>query len=227
MTRVRRLALLGLLAALPGCAATTGHHPPAASSPTASAAALPAEWSLHEDAPQGFSLALPDAWDVATRDSPTLDADLQALRARRPELARYFTDGFTINDQLRMIAADSRSLNAGYAVNAHVNAGDLGSTAAAPSLDEVVKARLTRLARQREVTQPVHRTSTHLAGQTAAQLEYTLATPTAKVTVRSYLITVDRAGRRRLYELTIGQPADAGRGALDDIARLFALFPPS
>lgn len=222
----RALLALAGVGFLAGCGTPTVAISKPSPRPSVAPQAVPALWSVHADSAQGYALAFPDAWDFVFRDSKTLDADLKAVRSQSPELGKYFSDGFAKNDQLRLIAADPRSLQAGFAVNVNVMVGDLGSAPSAPTLDELTKAKLKVLTKQQDVGQPVKRTNAGLAGLPAARLDYTLSAGGNSIEVRSYVTTIDRDGRRFVALLTMGEPVGGTSTTFDDLARGFLVFAP-
>jgi hypothetical protein len=184
-------------------------------------------WSAHGDARQGFSVAVPEAWEVVTRDSPSFDADVQAVSGRSPELGTYFTDSFSKHDQLRLLAADPRSLQAGFATNINVMISDLGATATAPTLDDVTRAKVKRLSATPNVGKPLQQHRDHLSALDAVRLDYTITAGGNAIQVRSVLATVERGSRRYLVELTMGAaPANADTVFTAE-QRLFRLFTPA
>lgn len=222
MSRRRAAAVLVTLVALAGCG-TSATVPTPGVTPSVSASPLPALWSVHGDAAQGFSVAVPDAWDFVFRDSRTLDADLKVVEQHSPELATYFRQSLAAHEQLRFLAADSRSLPSGFATNVQVMTADLGPAGIAPSLKDLTDAKVRALRLQASVTQPVARVADQLGGRPALRLDYTLATPAAAATgagagatadagagapgtalVRSYLMEVLRGPDQFEVELTIG-----------------------
>jgi hypothetical protein len=227
LTRGRALLALAGVLTLAACSTpTAGTSQQPRSLPSVTPQAVPALWSVHADSAQGYALAFPDAWDFVFRDSRTLDADLKTVRNQSPEMGKYFSDGFAKNDQLRLIAADPRSLQAGFAVNVNVMVGDLGSASAAPTLDELTAAKLKLLGQQQDVGKPVKRSAVKLAGLPAARLDYTLSAGGLSVEVRSFVATFERGGRRYVAVLTMGEPAGGTSTTFDDLARGFLLFSP-
>jgi hypothetical protein len=209
-----------------GCSGSSGTTA-VAPAPSAPATPLPDMWRSIPDKKAGFSVALPTSWDVVTRDSPTFDADLKAVGDQGPELAKYFTDAFGKNDQLRLLGADPRTLPQGFAANINVMTSDLGTTADAPTLDDVAKAKAKSLAAAAGVQKPVLRQADKMSGLGAVRFDYTLTANGTAVQVRSLVATVERGGRRFLVELTMGAPAAGAPSLFAAEQALFTLFDPS
>ncbi len=227
MVGVRRAHLAVLAIALMAAAACAG---PAAKtgtpvSPAArTSASLPTGWSSHSDTGQGFAIAYPDAWDASFRDSATLDADLKTVAAHSPELGSYFADAFKKDDQLRLLAADSRTLAQGFAANVNVMISDLGDARSAPSLGDVAGAKARHLGAQPGVGKTLVRTRSRLADNDAVRFDYPLSSAGATAQVRSVITEVDHGGRRLLVELTMGAPSAVAGFAFDDMVGNFRLF---
>lgn len=184
---------------------------------------VPAMWTAHPDPGQGFTVATPDAWEVATRDSPTFAADLDTVGRHSPELQRFFKASLDANPELRLISADPRSLAHGFANNVNVISSDLGLGAAAPTLRELAQAKQTRLGHESGVKGPVKRAADRLAGHPAERFDYGLKLADQVVSVRSYLVVLERGGRRASLELTMAAPPDGATGIFDPITRTFNL----
>ena len=217
-------ALLGFAACSASPQATTPLPGPGASG---LATPLPPAYTLRTDGAQGFSLGVPDAWDYVVRDSATFEADLRTVAQHSPELAAYFRQSFTSDAQVRLLAADSRSVATGFTANVQVMASDLGPAASAPSLTELADAKVRRLTQETTVTHPVKRTADHLSGLPAVRIEYTLAGAANNPVIRSYLVVVVRGGRRYEYELTMGALGEAAGTTFENLGRLFTLFTPT
>ena len=226
-----RPAILGcVVVVLAACSSSTPSPVPGPSpgpSPSPAATAAPEGWTLRRDGLQGYSLAIPDAWDFVIRDSPTFDADLQAVNQHSLELSAYFRQSLTSDAQVQFIAADSRSLQAGFAANVHVMTSDLGRVGSAASLTALVDAKVKLLSAQASVVQPVQRAPDHLSGQPAVRLEYSLAGTANSPLVRSYLVVLQRGGRDYEYELTMGALPGAATTTFATLSQFFRLFPPA
>ncbi|HEV1997109.1 MAG TPA: hypothetical protein VGR61_03135 [Candidatus Dormibacteraeota bacterium] len=223
----RPAVLCCALVLLAGCSSKAATTPLPSPSASLAATPIPAAYTLRSDAAQGYSLAIPDAWDYVLRDSPSFDADLQTVSQHSPELAAYFQQSFASDGQVRMLGADSRSLATGFAANVQVMVSDLGPVASAPSLKDLGAAKLKLLGKQTTVAQPVKRTDGHLSGQAAERLDYALTGATSNPVVRSFLAVVERDGRSYEYELTMGALPDAAGTTFENLGRLFTLFTPA
>ena len=213
-------------AGVAGCSSPVATPTPTRSqtpSPSPSAVPLPAMWTVHTDQGESFSIATPDAWDYVIRDSSSFASDLDAVGKHSPELQTYFKKSIDANSELRLIAADPRSLTGGFAANVNVMRSDLGALARAPTLAELGAAKLTRLRNEGAVQLPVQHTDDTLAGRAAVRFDYALKAADQTVTVRSYVIVFDRGGRRTMLELTMGAPGDQATGIFDTAARSFKL----
>lgn len=222
------MAACVLAVALGACStkATTTTHPQP-SQPSPSPTALPDLWNVHTDARQGFSVAVPEAWQVVLRDSPSFNADVQAVSGQSPELGQYFTDSFSKHDQLRLLAADPRSLEAGFATNVNVIISDVGASANAPGLDDLTRAKVKLLNATSDLGKSLQQHRDHLSALDAVRLDYTLTAGGHSVQVRSLLATVERAGRRYLVELTMGALPASVDTLFAAEQRLFRLFTPA
>ena len=226
----RPAALCCIAVVLAACSSSTPSavpRPVPSPSPSSSSIAPPEGWTLRSDALQGYSLAVPDAWDYVVRDSPTFDADLQAINQHSPELGAYFKQSLSSDAQVQFIAADSRSLQTGFAANLHVMTSDLGPVGSAASLKDLVDAKVKLLSAQASVVQPLHRAPDHLSGQPAVLLEYSLAGSANIPLVRSYLVVLQRGGRGYEYELTMGALPDAASITFATLSQFFRLVPPA
>ena len=227
--KLRPLIVCCGVVVLAACSSTTPRPVPRPSpspSPSPAAVAPPEGWTLRGDGFQGYSLAIPDAWDYVVRDSPTFDADLQAVNQHSPELGAYFKQSMSSDAQVQFIAADSRSLPAAFATTVHVMTSALGPLGPAARLKELVDAKVKLLSAQASVVHPVRRTPDHLSGQPAVRLEYALAGSANNPLVRSYLVVVQRGGRAYEYELTMGALPDAATITFATLSQFFKLVPP-
>lgn len=224
---MRRLVIasIPLVVMLNACSSTAGTAP-VRPSPSAASTPLPAMWGTYADQRQGYSVALPTSWDVVTRDSPTFAANIKTISDQSTDLGTYFTDSFAKNDQLRLLAADPRTLPQGFAANVNVMISDLGADATAPTLDDVVKAKVKRLSAAAEVGKPLLRHNDRLSGLGAVRLDYTLTVNRTSVRVRSLVVEIERKGRQLLVELTMGAPASGAESLFTAEQRLFTLFTP-
>ena len=193
---------------------------------TASATPLASGWRLHADNGQGYLVAFPDAWAFVFRDSTTLDADLKAVDSQSPELATYFRSSMAGVEQLRLVAADPRSLVNGFATNVNVMSSDVGNAASAPSLDALAAAKVKHLATDRTVAGPVKQAPGSIAGHPAVVIDYGVLAGARTARVRSYLLVVARGSERFLYEVTMGALPDAADATFVPLAASFAVFPP-
>lgn len=224
---MRRLIIASVvLATLLSACSSTAATGPVRPSPSPASTPLPDMWGTYADRRQGFSVAVPTAWDVVARDSPTFAADIKTVSDQSTDLGRYFTDSFAKNDQLRLLAADPRTLQQGFAANVNVMISDLGADATAPTLDDVVRAKVKRLSTAAEVGKPLLRRSDRLSGLDAVRLDYTLNANGTPVQVRSLVAEWERSGRRFLVELTMGAPASDADTLFTAEQRLFTLFAP-
>lgn len=216
-----------VLAVAPGACSTTATSHAPAYLPSPSPTVLPDLWSLHADAGQGFSVAVPEAWEVVVRDSPSFNTDLQAVSEQSPELGQFFTDSFSKHDQLRLLAADPRSLDAGFATNINVIISDLGASASAPGLDDLARAKAKRLSSTADLGKSLQQHRDHLSAVDAVRLDYTITAGGQAVRVRSLLTAVERGGRRYLVELTMGAPPTSADTLFTAEQRLFRLSAPA
>jgi hypothetical protein len=258
VVRVARLLLAAAPLVLAGCAVGAGDNelsPSPGASPSASASVSPggrpAGWVVRSDPAQGFSVAIPDAWDFVVRDSPTYTADLDAVSQHSTDLATYFKQSLAADAQVRLMAADSRSLATGFAANLQVMVSDLGPSGTAPGLSDLADAKVKLLSRQ---SGPVKRTSDRLSGEPAVRLDYSLGrpppspapsggatagagsnpgpTPSASPSpgtvpaIRSYLAVVRVGGRALEYELTMGALPGAAGTTFQVLGQNFKVFPP-
>jgi hypothetical protein len=179
-------------------------------------------WSSHGDAAHGFRVGIPDSWDVIVRDSPSFGADMDGVSRHSPELQGFFQRAMASNSELRLLAADSRSIAQGFAANVNVMSSDLGPSAGAPTLGELAQAKLIRLRKETAIPAgSVKGVDARLSGHPAARFDYALRAGDQDIAVRSYLLVFDLRGRRTRLELTMAAPGDPGN--FDTIARSFAV----
>ena len=215
--------LVALGASLGGCSSTAQQPPLASPSPAVSAAPLPDMWTVHADPSEHFSVATPEAWDFLLRDSPSFVADLEAVGKHSPELQAYFKKAMETNAELRLVAADGRSLAGGFAANVNVMRSDLGAVSRAPTLGELATAKVTRLGNEAAVMLPVKRADVRVAGRPAVRIDYQLKAGDHTVSVRSYLLVMEHGGQRAMLELTMGAAADQAAATFDGIASSLTL----
>jgi hypothetical protein len=224
----RQAALLLAAVAAAGCTGFPARRAPVGSpatagspAPASSAAVTAPQVALHADPVSGFALAVPDAWDAVVRGAPGFATEIEVVGRHSPELKAYFQKSLAGDPELRLIAADSRSLAGGFATNANVSASDLGAPARAPGLQDLAAAKLRRLQAESAVVMPLSRHDDRLGGRAAMRFDYSLKVGDAVVNVRTYLVIVERTGRRQLLALTMGASPDQAAATFAGIAGSF------
>jgi hypothetical protein len=196
---------LVLAVTLAGCSGQSGSRPPQPAPVGPSPQALEPGWTVHTDGRGGFSLALPDYWEHAQRDSPTLTADVAAITARNAELGKYFEASVgSPGNRLEFLAADPRSLGLGFATNAAVFRIDMGNAATAADLAAVTQAKVKALGKDSSISGVIDSKLVRLAGRDAQRLAYVFKSGAKTAAVVSYLLLTDAGQSRIEYELILG-----------------------
>ncbi len=171
---------------------------------------LEAGWKLYPVPNEGFTLALPSAWEKVDLDPKILEAGLKTMKQNNPQVASWLEKSGTqiLTARMRFFAVDTtaNSVEGNAATNLTVNYHQLPRVVT--SFEPYAQETIQEIEKLNGVSKPIYYRNLQLSGVQAAEMRYHFAVKGAKgEAVDQAIIQYVVVREKDSYVLTFGTPS--------------------